>query len=84
MSLTDFDEELRLAIAKVGGQKQVALKMEISEAELSKKINGERGFKLDELKKLFEILDLKIGVNIGDDDRQLVKLMAKKLSELMP
>jgi len=81
---TEFDEELRLAIAKVGGQKQVALKMEISEAEFSRKINGERGFRLDELKKLFEILDLKITVNIGDDDRQLVKLMAKKLSEVMP
>jgi hypothetical protein len=81
---TDFDEELRLAIAKVGGQKQVALKMEMSEAEFSRKINGERGFKLDELKKLFEILDLRIGQDIGDDDRQLVKLMAKKLAEVMP
>ncbi len=81
---TDFDEELRLAIARVGGQKQVALKMEISEAEFSRKINGERGLRLDELKKLFEILDLKVSVNIGDDDRQLVKLMAKKLSEVMP
>jgi DNA-binding phage protein len=80
---TDFDEELRLAIARVGGQKQVALKMEMSEAELSRKINGERGFKLDELKKLFEILDLKIGVNLQDDDRVLVKLLAKKLSEVM-
>ncbi len=81
---TDFDEELRLAIARVGGQKQVALKMEISEAEFSRKINGERGLRLDELKKLFEILDLKVSVNIGDDDRQLVKLMAKKLAEVMP
>jgi hypothetical protein len=81
---TDFDEELRLAIARVGGQKQVALKMEISEAEFSRKINGERGFRMDELKKLFEILDLKVSVHIGDDDRQLVKLMAKKLSEVMP
>ncbi len=80
----EFDEELRLAIARVGGQKQVALKMEISEAEFSRKINGERGLRLDELKKLFEILDLKVSVNIGDDDRQLVKLMAKKLSEVMP
>ncbi len=75
-----FDEELRIAIAKVGGQKQVAFKMEISEAEFSKKINGERGFKIDEVKKLFEILDLKIGSNIGDEDRQLIKAMAKKLS----
>ena len=80
---TDFDEELRLAIAKVGGQKQVALKMEMSEAEFSRKMNGERGFKLDELKKLFDILDLRIGQDIGDDDRQLVKLMAKKLAEVM-
>lgn len=61
----------------------MALKMEMSEAELSRKINGERGFKLDELKKLFEILDLKIGVNLQDDDRVLVKLLAKKLSEVM-
>ena len=81
---TDFDEEIRLAIAKVGGQKQVAFLMAISEAEFSRKINGERGFKLDELRKLFEILDLKIGANIEDVDRQLVKLMAKKLSEVMP
>ena len=81
---TDFDEELRLAIAKVGGQKQVALKMEMSEAEFSRKINGERGFKIEEFKKLFTILDLKVGIDIGDDDRQLVKLMAKKLSEVMP
>ena len=80
----EFDEEIRLAIAKMGGQKQVALKMEMSEAELSRKINGERGFKLDELKRLFDVLDLKVGVNIGDDDRQLVKMLAKKLSEVMP
>ena len=80
---TNFDEKIRLAIARVGGQKQVALKMEMSEAEFSRKINGERGFKLDELKKLYAILDLKIGTDIGDDDRQLVKLMAKKLSEVM-
>ncbi len=75
-----FDEELRIAIAKVGGQKQVAFKMEISEAEFSKKINGERGFKIDEVRKLFEILDLKISTDIGNDDRQLVRLLSKKLS----
>ncbi len=80
----EFDEELRLAIARVGGQKQVALKMGMSEAEFSRKINGERGFKLEELKKLFGILDLKIGTDKGDDDRQLVKLLSKKLSEVMP
>jgi DNA-binding phage protein len=79
-----FDEELRIAIARVGGQKQVALKMGMSEAEFSRKINDERGFRLSELKKLFEILDLKIGADMGDDDRQLVKLLSKKLSEVMP
>ena len=65
----DFDEELRLAIARVGGQKQVALKMEMSEGEFSRKINGERGFKLDELKQFSKEKRIVVVRNDGSDKR---------------
>ncbi len=80
----DLLKELRLAIAKAGGQKVVALKMGLSEPELSRKINGERGWKINELQKLFDIADLYLST--GNDDHgdfQLIKEMARKLSETM-
>ena len=80
----DLSKEFRLAIAKAGGQKVVALKIGISEPELSRKLNGERGWKIDELQKLFEIAELylsKSGKDLGDF--HLIKEMSRKLSEMM-
>jgi hypothetical protein len=80
----DLSKELRLAIAKAGGQKAVALKMGISEPELSRKINGERGWKISELQKLFEIGKLYLSNGSkGAGDFRLIKEMARKLSETM-
>jgi len=80
----DLSKELRLAIAKAGGQKIVALKIGISEPELSRKINGERGWKINELQTLFEIAELQLS-NEGKDhgDFRLIKEMSRKLSETM-
>ena len=80
----DLSKEFRLAIAKAGGQKVVALKLGISEPELSRKLNGERGWKIPELQKLFEIAELylsKSGKDLGDF--HLIKEMSRKLSEMM-
>lgn len=80
----DLSKELRLAIAKAGGQKVVALKMGISEPELSRKLNGERGWKINELQKLFEMAELYLSNGSKDKgDFQLVKEMARKLWEVM-
>jgi len=80
----DLSKELRLAIAMAGGQKTVALKMGISEPELSRKINGERGWKINELQKLFEMGNLHLSNGNRDrGDFHLIKEMARKLSETM-
>jgi hypothetical protein len=80
----DLSKELRLAIAKAGGQKVVALNMGISEPELSRKLNGERGWKINELQKLFEIGELYLSngtKSVGDF--HLVKELTRKLTETM-
>ena len=80
----DLSKELRLAIARAGGQKAVASKIGISEPELSKKLNGERGWKISELQKLFDMAELHLtngGKDIGDF--LLIKEMARKLSQVM-
>jgi hypothetical protein len=80
----DLSKELRLAIAKAGGQKVVALNMGISEPELSRKLNGERGWKINELQKLFEIGELYLSngtKSVGDF--RLVKELTRKLTETM-
>jgi len=64
----DIEAEIRLAVARVGQQKAVAMKLEISESELSRKINGERGWKTGELQKLFDICGLRI--SNGNDDKE--------------
>jgi hypothetical protein len=80
----DLSKELRLAIAKAGGQKVVALKIGISESALSRKLNGELGWKLNELQVLFEIAELYISNGSKDaSDFQLIKEMSRKLSEVM-
>jgi hypothetical protein len=80
----DLSKELRLAIAKAGGQKVVALKIGISEPALSRKLNGELGWKLNELQMLFEIAELYISNGSKDaSDFQLIKEMSRKLSEVM-
>ena len=80
----DLSKEFRLAIAKAGGQKVVALKLGISEPELSRKLNGERGWKNDELQKLFEMAELYLSNGSKDvGDFNLIKELTRKLSEVM-
>ena len=83
----DIETEIRMAVAKVGQQKVVAMKLGISESELSRKISGERGWKLDELQKLFDICELSISNGIDDKEEfdtvhVLSKELAKRMSEL--
>jgi len=80
----DLSKELRFAIAKAGGQKVIALKIGISEPTLSRKLNGELGWKLNELQMLFEIAELYISNGSKDaSDFQLIREMSRKLSEVM-
>jgi hypothetical protein len=80
----DLEKELRIAIAKAGGQKIVAYKMGLSEPVFSKKLSGERGWKINELEKLFEITGISISADgKGGGDFLLIKEMARKLSEAM-
>ena len=80
----DLSKEFRLAIAKAGGQKVVALKLGISEPELSRKLNGERGWKIAELQKLFEIAALYLSNGSKDaGDFRLIKELTRKLWETM-
>lgn len=80
----DLSKEFRLAIAKAGGQKVVALKIGISEPELSRKLSGERGWKIAELQKLFEIAELYLSNGSKDaGDFRLIKEQARKLWEVM-
>ena len=74
--LVDLSKEFRMAIAKAGGQKVVALKIGISEPELSRKLNGERGWKINELQKLFEMAELYLSNGNKDaGDFRLIKEM---------
>ena len=80
----DLSKQLRVAIAKAGGQKAVALKLGISEPELSKKLNGERGWTISQLQKLFEIAALYLSNGSKDmGDFLLIKEMARILSQVM-
>jgi hypothetical protein len=74
--------EIRLAISSLGGQKQLALLMQIGEDELSRILNGERGLKIDKLEEFLAILKLKI-VPITDDlNEKLITMLCKKCAEL--
>jgi hypothetical protein len=74
--------EIRLAISSLGGQKQLALLMQIGEDELSRILNGERGLKIDKLEEFLGILKLKI-VPITDDlNEKLITMLCKKCAEL--
>jgi len=80
----DFQRDLRIAIAKAGGQKVVAYRMGLSEPVFSKKLSGERGWKINELEKLFEITGLRVSADErSDGDFSLIREMARKLSETM-
>jgi len=80
----DLSKEFRIAIAKAGGQKIVALKLGLSEPELSRKLSGERGWKIGELEKLLGIADMYLSNGNKDvGDFRLIKEMARKLSETM-
>lgn len=73
-----------MAVAKVGQQKVVAIKLGLSESELSRKLNGERGWKLDELQKVFDLCELTI--SNGNNDKEgfdAVHILSKELSKRM-
>jgi transcriptional regulator with XRE-family HTH domain len=76
-------EQLRLAIARKGSQKAVAFALEMSEAELSRILNGDRGMSIIIWQKLFDHLNLTLAESENNDDRELIRLMSKKLSEEM-
>jgi transcriptional regulator with XRE-family HTH domain len=83
----DIEAEIRMAVAKAGQQKVVAMKLGISESELSRKINGERGWKLGELQKLFDICELHLSRGVNDKEgfeavHVLSKELAKRMDEL--
>jgi len=81
---TDLSIQLRIAIARAGGQKTVAIKMGISEPDLSRKLSGGKGWKISELQKLFEIAELELLTdNNRSSDFELIKELARKLSETM-
>jgi hypothetical protein len=80
----DIEAEIRMAVAKLGQQKIVATKLGISESELSRKINGERGWKTSELQKLFDLCGLSI--SNGTNDKEVfnaVHVLSKELSKRM-
>ncbi len=65
----------------------MAFKLKISESELSRKLNGERGWKLNEFQKLFEICQLSISSGVNDQEEfdavhTLSKELAKRMTEL--
>lgn len=76
-------EKLRLAVARKGSQKAVALTLGISDAEMSRILNGERGLNLDGWSRLFEYLGLTLAESENEDDKELIRLLSKKLSEEM-
>ena len=79
----DLLTEIRIAMAKVGGQKVVAMKMGISESDLSKKLNGNRGLRIEEVEKFFDILGLRVSSDGLGYDNDLIELLSKKLTETM-
>jgi transcriptional regulator with XRE-family HTH domain len=79
----DIETEIRMAVAKKQ-QKVVAMKMEISESELSRILSGERGLKLSLLGKLFEICGLGISNKIDDKEEfDAVHVLSKELAKSM-
>jgi hypothetical protein len=82
---SDLSKGLRIAVAKAGGQKIVALKLGMSESELSRKLSGERSWKISELQRLFEITGLHLSTagSGNDDDFLLIAELSRKLSETM-
>lgn len=83
MSIDNLDEKIRIGIAKAGGQKAVAFKLNMSEAEFSRKINNERGWKLEELKNLLIVLRLTLAETEDENDQVLIQHLARKLSQEM-
>jgi len=65
----------------------VALKIEMNETELSRKLNGERGWKISELQKVCDHVGLRlVGTEVewdGEGDFDLLMGLAKKLAETM-
>ncbi len=73
---------LMVEIAKLGGQKVVAYKLGPSEAELSRKMNGVRGWLIDDLDRLFDLLNLQIITKGTSVDDKLISAMGQKIAEL--
>ncbi|RPJ08565.1 MAG: hypothetical protein EHM36_05295 [Deltaproteobacteria bacterium] len=88
---TDVEKQFIIAIAKSGGRKKVSLLMEMDPTELSRKLNGERGWKIHELQRFCEITGMKIssetnGQRDGNgqaDDFNLILELSKKLTSTM-
>lgn len=80
----DIIKEIRMAVARIGGQKMLAFKLNISESDLTRKLNGQRGWKLEELQNVFNICGLKICSDPNDDDElDSTYFLSKKLTEAL-
>jgi DNA-binding phage protein len=74
---------LKMGIARKGNQKQVAFEMGISDEELSRFLNNERGMTIQRLEVLIHHLGLSLSMEPQKEDQDLIRLLSKKLSEEM-
>ncbi len=76
-------EVLSSAVFKAGGRKRVAFELGLSESDLSRKLNGDRGWTVIELEKLCNVVHLELVESGTDTTRELLGLLAKKLSSAL-
>ncbi len=74
---------LKMAIARRGNQKQVAFELGISDEELSRFLNNERGITIQRLEILLHHLGLSLSMEPQKEDQELIRLLSKKLAEEM-
>lgn len=74
---------IKMAIARKGNQKQVAFELGISDEELSRFLNNERGITIQRLEVLLHHLGLSLSMEPQKEDQELIRLLSKKLAEEM-
>ena len=72
-----------IPILLIHGQAKLAEALQLSQSELSRKINGENGWKLDDLEKALDFVDVSISSNdssvvIDKDEYAALQTLAKK------
>ncbi len=86
--MTDLEAKIKFAVAKAGGQKAVAFKLGMSESDLSRMLNGERGWKIGNLSQVLWMAGMRVVDNgtkdaSGDSDSTLIRELTRKLLEQM-